>query len=113
LSSLSSTGQWVRLKSAPLALPPARCHIVTMPTRASKKRPRDFAQRAKQVVEEAIGERLDGTPLEPELADTRNPAAVALSELGASKGGKVRAANLSRARRVEIAKNAAKARWRA
>jgi hypothetical protein len=82
-----------------------------MPTRASKKRPRDFAQLAKQVVEEAIGERLDGTPLPPEPPDTRNPAAVALSKLGASKGGRVRARRLSAARRGEIARKAARARW--
>jgi hypothetical protein len=83
-----------------------------MPTRASKKRPRDFAQLAKQVVEETIGERLDGTPLPPEPPDTRNPAAVALSKLGASKGGKARAENLSAKKRKEIAKRAAAARWR-
>ena len=41
----------------------------------------------------------------------KNPAAVALGRLGGLKGGKVRAANLTRARRVEIAKKAALARW--
>jgi hypothetical protein len=82
-----------------------------MPTRASKKRPRDFAQLAKQVVEEAISERLDGTPLPPEPPDTRNPAAVALSKLGASKGGKARAKKLSVTKRREIARKAAAARW--
>ena len=63
-------------------------------------------QLAYQIVQEATGQ----APPEPE--DTRNPAAVALSKLGASKGGKVRAKNLSAARRKEIAKKAAKARWR-
>jgi hypothetical protein len=63
------------------------------------------------VVEEAIGERLDGTPLPPEPADTRNPAAVALSRLGAAKGGKARAKVLSPAKRRAIAKGAARARW--
>ena len=41
----------------------------------------------------------------------KNPAAVALGRLGGLKGGKVRAANLTKARRVEIAKKAALARW--
>jgi hypothetical protein len=82
-----------------------------MPTRASKKRPRDPVQLAKQVVEEAIGERLDGTPLPPEPPDTRNPAAVALSKLGASKGGRARAKTLSPTKRREIARRAAAARW--
>lgn len=83
-----------------------------MPSRASKKRSGDFTQVARRVVEEAIGEHLDGSPLEPPEPDTRNPAAVALSKLGASKGGKARAKKLSEKRRTEIAKKAAKARWR-
>ena len=42
----------------------------------------------------------------------KNPAAVALGKLGGSKGGKIRAANLSAKRRSEIAKRAARARWK-
>ena len=41
----------------------------------------------------------------------KNPTAVALGRLGGLKGGKVRTANLTRERRVEIAKKAALARW--
>jgi hypothetical protein len=41
----------------------------------------------------------------------KNPAAVALGKLGASKGGKARAAKLSAGKRQEIAKKAAEARW--
>lgn len=41
----------------------------------------------------------------------KNPAAVALSMLGASKGGKARAESLSPRRRKMIAKKAAEARW--
>jgi hypothetical protein len=41
----------------------------------------------------------------------KNPAAVALSKLGASKGGKARAARLSAKRRREIAVKAITARW--
>jgi hypothetical protein len=48
--------------------------------------------------------------LEPE--DTgKNPAAVALGKLGGRKGGLARAANLSPAKRKQIAKKAARARW--
>ena len=61
--------------------------------------------RAFQIVQEATGQ------AQPEPEDTRNPAAVALSKLGASKGGKARAKKLSPAKRKAIAKKAAKARW--
>lgn len=67
---------------------------------------------ARRVVEDAIGERLDGSPLPDPKPDTRNPAAVALSKLGAAKGGQARAAKLSKRRRSEIARKAAAARWR-
>lgn len=43
---------------------------------------------------------------------TKDPAAVALGRKGGLKGGKARAASLSKKRRVEIAKGAAKARWK-
>jgi len=79
-----------------------------MPSRASKpKRPRDTNQLAWQVVQELTGQ----VERPPEPPDTRNPAAVALSKLGASKGGKVRAEKLSPAKRKAIAKRAARARW--
>ena len=41
----------------------------------------------------------------------KNPAAVALGKLGGRKGGMARAASLSPAKRKQIAKKAAKARW--
>jgi len=41
----------------------------------------------------------------------KNPAAVALSKLGASKGGKARARKLSAEERSEIARKAVLARW--
>ena len=75
-----------------------------MPARPSK-RPRDTNQLAKLIVDIATG----NAP--PEPADTRNPAAVALSKLGASKGGKARAAKLTKKKRQEIAKQAAAKRW--
>ncbi len=81
-----------------------------MPSRASKrpKRPRDANQLAWQIVQEATGQ----AALEPEQSDTRNPAAVALSKLGASKGGKARAEALSATKRKAIARKAAATRWR-
>lgn len=42
----------------------------------------------------------------------KNPAAVALSKLGASKGGNARAKKLSAERRSEIARNAVMTRWK-
>jgi len=41
----------------------------------------------------------------------KNPHAVALSKLGAGKGGKARAAKLTPDQRREIARKAAQARW--
>jgi hypothetical protein len=83
-----------------------------MPSRASKpKRPRDPNLLARSVVEDLIGEKMDGSPLPEAPKDIRNPAAVALSKLGASKGGLARAASLSDRKRKAIAKKAAAARW--
>jgi hypothetical protein len=84
-----------------------------MPSRASKpKRPRDPNLLARSVVEDLIGERMDGSALPPhEPEREKNPAAVALSKLGASKGGKARAESLSAWKRKMIAKKAAAARW--
>lgn len=79
---------------------------LVMPSRASK-RPRDGNQLAWQIVQEATGQ-VQPEQLEP---DTRNPAAVALSKLGASKGGLARAAALSPTKRRAIAKKAVAARW--
>ena len=102
-----------------------------MPTRSSKPRDHDFATVARRVVEKAIGEKLDGTPMsstslvigkvtpEQRRADAvaeetgKNPAAVALGKLGGAKGGKARAQALTPKRRSIIAKKAAEARWKA
>jgi hypothetical protein len=65
------------------------------------------------VVEDLIGQRWDGSPLPPLNPEReKNPAAVALSKLGASKGGQARAEALSPRRRKMIAKKAAEARWK-
>lgn len=87
-----------------------------MSERKPKKTRRDVAEIARENLEKIIGEKLNGQPLdkaqEPTQPDTRNPAAVALSKLGASKGGKARSEKLSSKERSEIAKKAANARWR-
>lgn len=80
-----------------------------MPKRSSTDR--DFAVNAFRVVEQAIGEHMDGTPLE-DPNEGKNPAAVALGRLGGKKGGKARAKKLTPARRKAIAKKAAAARWK-
>lgn len=65
---------------------------------------------ARRVVEQAIGEQMDGSPLLDPNAG-KNPAAVALGKLGGAKGGKARAKTLTPERRAEIARNAAAKRW--
>ncbi len=67
-------------------------------------------------VEQAIGGKLASGIVRDVAAEARaqpekNPAAVALSRLGASKGGKARAAALTKKRRAEIARKAARSRW--
>jgi hypothetical protein len=67
------------------------------------KRPSDVNQAAHSILQDVIG------ITEPKPA--KNPAAVALSKLGASKGGLARAASLSARRKAQIARAAARARW--
>lgn len=69
------------------------------------KRPRDPNQLAKLIVDIATGE-LDDTVSESK----RNPSK--RGRAGGLKGGKARAAALSRRRRRAIAKRAADARWK-
>jgi hypothetical protein len=45
-------------------------------------------------------------------AGGKNPYAAALGKLGGEKGGRARARSLSKKRRSEIARKAAKARWK-
>ncbi len=69
------------------------------------KRPRDFSQAAKLIVDIASGEVEDREPTPEEQG--KDPAAVALGK----KGGAARAVVLGKRKRLEIAKKAAKARW--
>lgn len=50
-------------------------------------------------------------PMTGEEAGGKNPAAVALGRLGGKKGGKARAAKLTKEQRSAIARKAAQARW--
>ena len=83
-----------------------------MPRRSSKAtKPRDFMAIARRTVEQAIGEKLSGEPLE-DPNEGKNPAAVALGRLGGAKGGRARAKALSPSKRKAIARKAAAARWK-
>lgn len=69
------------------------------------KRPRDFSQAAKLVVDIAAGQVEDREPTPEEQG--KDPAAVALGQ----KGGRRRAEQMSPERRSEIARAGAKKRW--
>jgi hypothetical protein len=75
-----------------------------MPKRSSKPKPDD-----QQPATAPTG--AEPQAAEPTTPDGKNPAAVALGRLGGLKGGKARAAKLSKKERSEIAKKAAQARW--
>lgn len=70
-------------------------------------RPKDANKLAKLIVDIATGE-VD----ESESNEGKNPAAVALGKLGGQKGGEARARTLTPERRAEIARLAAKKRWK-
>ena len=73
------------------------------------KRPRDFSQAAKLVVDIASGQVAD-RELTPE-EQGKDPAAVALGRRGGLKGGLARAAKMTKVQRSESARKAAKSRW--
>jgi hypothetical protein len=73
------------------------------------KRPRDFSQAAKLVIDIATGEKPNRDPTPEEQG--KDPAAVALGRKGGRKGGKSRAERMTAEQRSEAAKLAAKARW--
>ncbi len=73
------------------------------------KRPRDFNQAAKLVVDIASGQATD-RELTPE-EQGKDPAAVILGWRGGLKGGVARAAKMTKEQRRESAKKAAKSRW--
>jgi len=70
--------------------------------------PRDMNQLGKAVVDIATG----SAPPVPDLDAGKDPAAVALGRKGGLKGGKARAAKMTKKQRSEAAKKAAAARWK-
>lgn len=86
------------------------CHNRSMSKRPGEKR--DFMQVARDVVEQAIGEHMDGSPLEAPPPDLRSPKAVSRGRKGGKTGGKARAAKLTSAERTAIARKGAIARWK-
>jgi hypothetical protein len=69
------------------------------------KRPKDFSQAAKLVVDIATGQAEEAPP----PVDT---PAIQFARSGGLKGGKARAEALTATRRRAIAKHAAKSRWK-
>lgn len=73
---------------------------------SGEKRPADVNQRAVMIAKIATGEIEDARPTAE--SEGKNPAAVALGRMG----GKARAEGMSAKRRREIARKAAKSRWK-
>jgi hypothetical protein len=71
-----------------------------------RKRPRDFSQAAKLVIDIASGQVEDRPPTPEEQG--KDPAAAAMGR----KGGKARAARLTEKERADIARRASAARWK-
>jgi hypothetical protein len=83
-----------------------------MPKRSRKKPAKDFNQLARSIVDQATGTsppKKKRAVKKPEKA--KDPAAVALGRKGGLKGGKARAAKLSKKQLSDSARKAAQARW--
>jgi hypothetical protein len=70
--------------------------------------PRDTNRPAALVVKRATGQPLEPEPEKP----AKDPAAVALGRKGGLKGGKARWEGISAKKRKELARKAARARWK-
>jgi len=79
-----------------------------MRKQSSKKKTKDVNVIAADIVKQTIDKSISKSPKPKE----KNPHAVALGRLGGLKGGKARAKKLTPERRKEIARKAARARWR-
>ena len=79
-----------------------------MPDRSRKKRPADLNRLAASIVADAT----DDAPEPDDPYEGKNPAAVELGRQGGLKGGRARAQKLTPEQRSEIARKAARARWR-
>ncbi|MCH6567879.1 MAG: hypothetical protein IH801_05860 [Nitrospinae bacterium] len=80
-----------------------------MPERSRKKKapPDDVNVLATKIVKSATKDKS-----EPDKDKEKNPHAVALGRLGGKKGGPARAKKLTAEQRKEIARKAARARWK-
>jgi hypothetical protein len=85
-----SVGRLMFLIKSIFVQPEFSCHDGIMPRRSSIAKDHDFATVERCVVEQAIGEKMDGSPLPDEDAG-KNPAAVALGRLGGQNGRRARA----------------------
>lgn len=84
-----------------------------MPKRSSKKT-RDTQELARHVLDSVVPDDEESTVEDADAEDKvhkKNPAAVALGRLGGKKGGPARAKKLTKKKRSEIARKAARARW--
>ena len=72
---------------------------------------RDFFVNARRIVEQAIGEQMNGSPLENADAG-KDPKAIERGRKGGVTGGKARASKLSPTERTAIARKGAIARWK-
>jgi len=80
-------------------------YTLVEPPAQTAKRPRDFSQAAKLVVDIATGQVEDRPPTPEEQG--KDPAATAMGR----KGGEARAKKMTAAKRAEIARKAAVSRW--
>lgn len=78
-----------------------------MPDRSRKKRPADLNRLAASIVADATSEEPESDPY-----GGKDPLAVELGRRGGLKGGRARAEKLTPAERSEIARKAARARWK-
>jgi hypothetical protein len=77
--------RWPRVvfENQPISYSSFPCDDRIMPTRSSKDH--DFTRSGLRTVEQVIGEKWDGSPLEK---PTKNPAAVALGKLGGARAAR-------------------------
>ena len=76
----------------------------------AKKRP-DPAKFGFDMMQRVIAATGDEPDQPKQSVDVKDPAAVALGRKGGLKGGKARAAKMTKAQRIAAAKKAAQARW--
>ncbi len=81
-----------------------------MPDRSRKKKPADLNRLAMAIVGEATEAEHSAEEPRPE-DEGKDPAAVALGRKGGLKGGKARAAKMTKKQRSAAARKAALARW--